>query len=327
MNKQEIEKTKVAQSYLATIMHGKFTTIELKFFMKIVQECQAVFDPNTRLNSYVGHAICPDGVHVQLSLPVSEIMSDTSHNYDQVKKAMERLMSKRIEHYDYDDKIIKFTPLIFNGKIEIGTGVVSFECAKWAIQLILDFSKGFSLYYFKSALSLRRPAAMRLYMLLCNQTREVTFSIKFLKEMFGVNDAYKQNTDFIRRVIEPAREELEKKNLNGFTFETKKEGRTLSNITFYPVKREQPTDAAVLQRAPLSVAIPKPFSQYLMTQCQFTTKEISANRATLYRFSQLPKWQERLFMIVERSRKKRKGHGYIINAMKSTIEEIALPKH
>lgn len=324
MEKNELQGGKVAQSYLSTIMKGRFSNIELKFFMQIVKEAQAVFDPDVRLNGYIGKALCPDGIHVRFSLPISEIMSDNSHNYGQVKQAMERLMQKRIEHYDYQERIIKFTPLIADGKIELGTGVVSFECARWALDLILDFSKGFSLYYFQSALSLRRSSSMRLYMLLCNQRGEITFSIKFLKEMFGNSECYAQTTDFIRRIIAPAREELEKRNLNGFDYKTNKKGRVLESITFFPIKREQPTDASELQRGPMSLAVPRPLQQYLMTQCGFTTKELSSNRSTLYRFTQVPLWQKRLDKIIENYRKKRAGHGYIINAMKSCVDENLL---
>lgn len=321
MSNTNLSKGKVAQGYLATTMKGRFSALEMKIFTMIVRECQIVFNPDEKLAQKVGSIICADGVHVQMTLRVSEVLGGSSHNYKAVKQALSRLMEKQVEHYDYDKKQILFTPLIYNGVLELGTGLVRFECSKWVIQIILDFSKGFSLYYFKSAMSLRRPAAMRLYMLLCNQYNAITFPLKYLKEMFGDADAYKQNTDFIRRVIVPAQKELEDRKLNGFDFECGKSGRLITSITFRPIKREEPSQSSELSKYPLFMAVPKALQSYLQTQCQFTTKEIAANKDTIYNFTRVKGWEDKLMKIIENQRRKRANHGYIINAMKQAYNE------
>lgn len=320
MNKNNLP-VKVTQSYLSTIIKGKFTQLEMRFFMLIVKEAQIVFNPEEKKKNLIGQVLCSDGIHVNFSLQVSDIISDGSHNYAAVKQAMDRLMTKKVEHWDYEKNIFMFTPLISHGMIEAETGVIHFEVAKWVLDLILDFSKGFSMYYFQSAIMLKKSSSMRLYMLLCNQTKPITYSLQFLKEMFGNAASYRQNSDFIRRIIEPAREELETKNLNGFNYKQNIQKKKIVSITFSPIKREDPPRGSELNRAPLHVAVPKSLQQYLQTQCNFSTKEIAANKVTIYDFTKLEDWQQKLVDIVNRARTKRAGKGYIVNAMKSQIKE------
>lgn len=317
----ELQKGKVAQGYLSTVMKGRFTQVELRFFMYIVQRAQDALDPSKKLKDIVGTCVCADGVHVKFSLPASALISDASHNYQPAKDAMHRLMKKTIEHWDYQKNIIKFTPIIYEGVIEPNTGYISFEVSRWVLDVILDFSKGFSLYFFKSAMSLKKAASMRLYMLLCNQRGPVVYSLKFLKEMFGSANAYKQNSDFIRRIITPAKDELEQKGLNGFEFKTNIKKKKIDSITFIPVKREEEPRQSVMNAAPLHYAVPTPLQNYLKTQCNFRESDIARNKVLLYDLTKLPNWQDLLLKIVERARQKRAGNGYIINAIKGEVSK------
>ena len=55
------------------------------------------------------------------------------------------------------------------------------------------------------------------------QERPLIYTIEDLKIMFGVQDKYKRNPDFIKRIIVPAKEELDAKS--PYSFERSEERR------------------------------------------------------------------------------------------------------
>lgn len=308
------------QSYYTSILKANLTLYEVRILVKIVERVQSCLHAEAARN-YVGEKICTDKINYNFALQIRELLSDGSHHYEDVRQAVSSLSDKDITWYSSDRKQWKKAPVIYNVRWDEGSGVVLFSAAAWIIETILDFTAGFSKYDLATAMSLKTSNAVRMYMLTCSMTRPISYSVEFLKEVLGVPGMYTQTRDFIKRCIEPAAKELEEANVNGFSFSPEYDGRKVAKILLRPVTRAKKSRQELTAMAGLSTWCPPAMKNYLMMSCGFTSRELSANKTTLFEFSKLQGWQDVLLMIIERQRRKRKSKGYIIAAMKLEIKE------
>ena len=108
------------------------------------------------------------------------------------------------------------SPFLYNIILEEGSGILRFSVAHWLVDYILDFTRGVCRYDLQVALSFRSAYVARIYMLCAGQTSKFVVSVSFLKTFLGVEEKYKQTAMFLRRCIDPAVKEIEKKNVSGF---------------------------------------------------------------------------------------------------------------
>ena len=313
----------VVQNYLVSIMHGNFSLYETRLFTKIVLQANTVIK-GRRASSLMGKAISADGINANMAIPISDIISDGSHDYESVIDAAKKLQDKTIEFYDR--KTQKWTyyrdHLINNVRYTEGSGVIRFTVSMWLLEYILDFINGnFSMYDFQSALRLPSAYAVRLYWLTCSMTAPVNYPLQMLRDMLGVGEKYSQNRDFIKRCIAKPCNLLEQYRLNGFTFRKGTGRGKKASLIFSPVKRQTQSSAQLVAQASISAWVKPSVRNYLLTAAYFDNKELSSNKDTLFQFCRLPDCEDRIVKIVHRSREKRAGKGYIINAMKSSIRD------
>lgn len=320
----------VVQSYLTTIMKGNFSLYEIRIFIKIVEQANHILK-GTKVSRLLGKSVCADGVNCNLTVPVKEVLTEGSHDYEQIKKSLKALAKKQIEFYDPVKRVWYYTPFISNIRVADGDGLIKFTVAKWLMEYILNFIYGnFSEYNLQAALSLPSAYAVRLYWLTCSMSDPINYSITMLRDMLGVGEKYKINKDFVKRCIDPPQKMLEERKLNGFTYKKGFTKGKCTYITFYPVKREKKEPSQLVAQASLSAWIHPALRQYLTTQCEFTMRELSAQKETMMEFSKIPDWQDKIVEIVNRARRKRAGKGYIINAMRAALHDTpknALARH
>lgn len=299
-------------------MRAKFGVYETRLFMRIVEKCQALL-PN---NEYQARAYQTPG---QWSYRFAFTMSSftSSHNYKYVREACKTLKDITVEKYDTDKGKWEMTGLISQAKINEQSGILMVEVADWVCKMIIDFRKGWRIYDLDNALRIRNPYALRMYLITCTQDKTIPYTVEQLKDtLLGKgSDKYKNNGDFIRRCIAPAKKELEQLNLNGFDYTTRKgngaqKGRIMS-ISIKPVKREGKDANVSATRKAIGQVIPDEMLQYLTLGLGFTTRELKGkNLDTIKSFVSTPNWQGKFLSMVTRMRKARKGHGWLINAMK-----------
>lgn len=314
------------QSWLSSVMRGKFTLYETRIFAKIVESVQGKIHEEGGVSYVVGRQLSKDGVNAVFECKIKDLLNVGSHRYAEVKSALENLKHKEVFFQDEDKKIYKSSYFINNYIWSGEEGKVTISSPEWLLQLILDFKKGASIYNLDVAMSFRRPSTVRLYMLLCGQRQAITYPIGFLRSILGVSDdQYKQTRDFIKRIITPAKQEMDDKGSNSFSYEVNKATdyykSAITSITFRPIRREAEEKTSLAARISLSQLCPMPLQRYLTMQCQFTDNELKANKVTLYEFGKLKDYQDKIVNIVERQRKKQASKGYIIKAMRSEIEQ------
>lgn len=124
---------------------------------------------------------------------------------------------------------------------------------------------------------------MRFYELLSGQKTKLIYSIDQLKEMFLVADKYKLTADFIRKVVEPAKKELDDLAPYSFEWSANKEGRKIVSINFYPIYKPENRDTELYKQelqkqTSLSWDLNKQVLDYLKDSIGFTPKELKNNR-------------------------------------------------
>ena len=127
---------------------------------------------------------------------------------------------------------------------------------------------------------------------------------------------------FLRRCIDPAVSEIEKKNVSGFRYETVAGQRgKIEKLVIIPIKRGQEAERRRLGQGSLSVFAPSLLIQYLTMSCGFSNRELSANKEVLGELAKRENWQEIITRIVKFARAKDNPKRYIIGSLKKELKK------
>ena len=308
------------QSYLSTVVKGDMNLYEVRIFMLIVEQAQTVIE-GEKLKDIIGKAFSSDHLNINFSVQMKRLVANR-HHYDVVLDACEKLSKRFVKIRDEQGNRRLMTPFIYNIILEEGSGILRFSVAHWLVDYILDFTRGVCRYDLEVALSFRSPFVARLYMLCAGQSRKFAVSIGFLKQFLGVEDKYSQTAMFLKRCIDPAVKEIEKKNVSGFTYETVTGQRgKVEKLILIPIKRGQEAERRRLGQGSLSVFAPSVMTQYLSMSCGFSNRELSANKEVLGELSKRENWQEILTRIVKFAREKENPKRYIIGTLKKELQK------
>lgn len=306
------------QSYIFSVCRSSLSLYEQRIILRIVEHAQVMFKEQT-MKEIVGSRISVDD-NIKITLTLRDVMSssDTSKHYDYVRAALVSLMSRKVNFWDTDRKIWYGSPVIYNCTIVKASGQATFYVSRMFLCALLDFTKGYSQYSLEVALSLKSPYSVRLYMLLCNQRHTVEFTIDQLRRMLCPESAaYQQSADFIKRIIQPAKNELDKVGCNSFDF-TKKCGsynRTTA-LMFHPIKREV-SDDTLRSKVSVSRIVDRHLWIILTSEAGFSYRELSAHKKLWEAFQKCPDCLSICLDIINRARAAGKTKGWIIQAIRS----------
>lgn len=307
----------LVQSFLLSVTRVRLTLYEQRILTKIVEHGQSVIKGLSALQ--YKHVTNPFD-NEDIVIPIRYILTDGSKDYAKVIDACKALMSRKFEFYEPNTKTYYADTVIHNVMHVSGSGKVSFKVSRVLYDVMFNFSLGYKAYDLEKALLLPTPYAVRMYVLLNNQTTPLTWDVERLKEMFGVSDKYKQTRDFIKKVIEPARLALVNHSCNGFTYSRVTEGKKVTALRFFPVKIQTEDSQTFGSMGKEAIISYKAVQIMLREDMGFTPKEMHVNRVTLQRFCRIINCVDRLESVLQRAKRKRMDKGYIINAMKSEIK-------
>lgn len=304
----------LVQSFLLSVTRVRLSLYEQRILTKIVEHGQSVIKGLSKQQyKYITNPFDNE----KITLPIRYILSDGTKDYNKVIQACQALMNRKFEFYEPKTKTY-YTDTIIHNVIHVsGTGKVSFMVSRVLYDVMFNFELGYKNYDLEEALSLPTPYAVRMYVLLNNQTKPLEWRIDKLKEMFGVSDKYGQTADFIKKVIEPARLALVNNKTNGFTYAKIREGNKVVSLRFFPVKVEKQEEIMYKDLTREQLTQYKAVQISLANDCGFTWKEITANTATIKRFASLVGAVDSFMSIIQRAKRKQMDKGYIVNAMKS----------
>ena len=254
------------QSYALTTMRDDIGLYGQRLILRLVEAANATgvtqgldFKHGTDLEQVSPARVESElfGEFKTIVMPATAVLGD-AEEYTKLHRDIKACMRHIIEYIDSDGDWVAFPLLSFAKCSKTGIKVVVRE-ELW--DAFLNFTKGFRKFELNAALAFQTAYSLRLYQLMSGQTEPLTYSIRELKEMFGlikkeengkVTEKYKDKpTDFIKRVIEPAKAELDK--CSPYTFEyvplesrKRAQGRAgITAIQFFPIKQLKFRDPAL----------------------------------------------------------------------------------
>lgn len=314
------------QSYDSVIFAHKFNVYEMRIMLHVVNYAQELIKNKDKGAKFVNLELGGDGVNRNFSIPLSDLLASKSHNYKYLRDTLRRMQKDFVvEYYDREKKIWRSTTFLYNVSIEERSGLCKFSMADWLIGYIIDMRRGgYRLYDFEVAMSFSNASTARLYLLSSSATKPIYYPLEGLKKMLGLEDKYSRAAAFEQRVLEPARKELEDRNINGFTYESVRQYPHMkkSKVLGYrliPVRRgdAEKSDSAAQQE--LAEKLPANIITYLSRQLHFSWREIKHIQDTLLAFMNIPGWEQKLASIGERSRRKNRSKGWIIKAIRGEV--------
>ena len=303
------------QSYILTIARYHFSLYEQRILIKIVEEGQVHIKDKIISQSLYQWVVEPKRERIKIR--IKDILSDNSQHYDDVKQAARALAEKVIEYEDTTANKWAFSSIIYD--VITDYGYISFYVSNVFWRILYDFTLGYSWYDLETILSLRSSYTIKMYMFICAQRKPMRASIAMLKKWLGCEDSYKQTRDFIKRVIEPARVELDKAKANGFTYSPWYTKNKVTALDFKPINRQSMQHTAADKAKSWAALTNEEIKRLLICDAGFTIKELENNKQLLSALEEHPMALDIVQMVMHHAKKKEKGKGYIINGIKSEL--------
>lgn len=272
----KITNKELIQSYIVTTAKYDFSVYEKRILYRIIEKMQFELEGQKLDKTFVPKNLFGDMI---IRIPVKEFLNgEHDKNHSRAKKALADLRNKTIEIED--EKSWRLLGIIEKPKVEMYDGVAVFEINKEIYEVLLNFAKGYRKYELTTAFNFESVYAMRFYELFSGKTTKITYSIEALKKMFGIADKYMgRPASFISKVVKVGKDELDKKKSPyTFDFTTKKTGRILTHVDFYPKKTKYADEAIEKKKSQKSASprwvLSKPLIFALQEKYGFGDKEI-----------------------------------------------------
>jgi plasmid replication initiation protein len=219
------ENKDIVQTYIFTMARFNWTIAEKRIILRIIEFNQDMTAGIKELRDYSCRAsLFQDRVY---TMPMRCFLrDDTDQNYAQVRAGFKGLMTKILE-FESSDGSWLMTAIVNSPSYDAKNGIVKFTLHSTVYEAFLNFSKGYRDFELLTAMSFECVHSMRFYEIFSRETEPMLYSLELLKKMFGVAKKYKQVNDFVKKVIEPAKRELDAKSPYTFTYKARKEGRKI----------------------------------------------------------------------------------------------------
>lgn len=351
----------VVESYIFATSHRKISIYSERLMLRIIEMAQQYLNGvSFKDGTGIGQVNCNREGDAEIEIPIRSLLAnDDDTNYKNAKDAIMELMtcpwSMERQARDLKSGELLYYPdgrprmsfiasnLISYCEVNVKPGVAMVKVPKFTWNVLLDFSKGFRRYDLSTALALKKPAALRLFKLVSYQDYPMTIAIEDLRAMWGFDEKdangeyvkYKSNSDFIKKTIDSAKEELDEKASWTFTYtkncalsDKRNNGRrgakTITSITFFPVRRMGRMATSVFVREmddPLDV-IGRDSYNILLRDLDFSVQGLKNN---LMLFKAVKKAGMDLFGFLQEIKPKAcratNPMGYTINAIKKRLTE------
>ncbi len=334
----------VFQSYVLTTAKYQFSVYEKRILYRLVEFAQQTIKDASNggllkmnMRPLYSQNLLDGGL--ELGFYISDILDvysedNPAKHYERVKEAFKNLSKKTIEWEDTSKDTWRCTTFVYNIELTKRQGFVKFQISKWFWNIILDFTKGYRKYELLTAMKLKSPYSMRFYELMSGQKKPITYSVEQLREMFGLEDKYKRPSSIIKRVIEPAKKELDSAAPYSFNFKEQRQrtGKTspIIGFVFTPIFDEDKQDKE-LQRIErqsklTSRILYNDSLTHTILRCDFnfTIKEMNSNKETILKGKEIiPDWIGFLYKLKDSQGYKNAENkkGYVIQAIKRKTKE------
>ncbi|AFK05680.1 initiator RepB protein (plasmid) [Emticicia oligotrophica DSM 17448] len=159
--------------------------------------------------------------------------------YHHLKKEVEKMIGKRV--YYKDDNVELNSSLISGYMYLENEGAFLVEFPSLLKPFLLQLKENFTVIDIRNILGLDSSYAMRFYEICKEKERFKSFeyTVEHIKEMFSIENKYKNYFDFKVKVIVQARNELKENSELYFDFEEIKQGKKVVAIRFKVIKNKK----------------------------------------------------------------------------------------
>lgn len=324
-----IENKMLVESYKWTVQRNDYNIYVQRLILKIIEAMQSEIEGMDFRHGKDLAKHKPKNKWEWFEFELKDLLPEGATNRTHVKEMLESVI--KVGAYMETEKEMIEIAVFPAMLIDKDTRKVRVNINSMAVQVFLDFSKGFRRFELQSAMKCRSTYAMRIYQLLSGQTNPLRYSIEELKKMFGVESRYKKNNDFIRYVITPTKKELDAQGAWSFDYrliksESNGKGRkSITGIEFIPYKNKEDKNLEkkqLIHRVTMFDMDSKT-RKYLTDIIGFSTTELQNNMETLNKANtavngELFQWlMERESRILNAKNPK----GYIIGALKRLLKK------
>lgn len=324
---QIMDNRQIIQSMIFSRLRGQLNVYELRLLMRVVEFAQIEIQ-GLDISRNMGpneHDLTGKVVEI----PLMSVLSGSSHHYDRVLEAAKSMMKKLVEHYEPNGGSWKAACLVSAAESTKGEGCVRLYIQPWVWNAILDFTKGFVKFDLARALSLSSAHAVRLYFLMSNQQQPICYSFNELRKLFGLEGLYARGNDFVRKVLLPAKRELDAKSPWSCDIRPIKDGRKLETCMFYPYEQRDKYSQGVPERT-IAAKYPAVWSThalytYMRYNLEFSPVELARNSALLVdavNYLENPVGVIADMAYRARLREQFPGKGWFINGLKAEIDKV-----
>ena len=328
------DSTNVIESLIFTRGQSYSDVYRFRFMVQLVKVAQETIRNNFEHVLNGERLAAGDFKYAELVFPLRSLLfSGTDKNYKKAKESLVRY-SNWVLTEEVNDKF-RVTPVLSFSELDSGNGTLRVEIRKNVWEKLLDFSKGYSEYNPEIILKIASPFGRQMYKGLRNQKGIISYSMDNLKKSFGYSGKYvDRDTDFIRKVVEKARKELDSVADYSFTYEVvygHDDGvsvgrKKVVQVNFTSVRRlgNESLDSARKMVHPAQVVSGEVF-RILTEKLYFTYAEVKANIklfdtavSYLSPFA-FAEWLERITPAACRARVSTQG--YVINSLREFLRK------
>ena len=333
----KVENKQMFQSYIFTTAKYDFSVYEKRILYRQIEIEQALLnDEALRDCIKIDTNLWGDRKY---TIPISMLLNgDEDKNHYQIKKAFESLRIKRIEYED--DEIYSCFGVVSSYEIKKRDKFISWVSHSKIVEAVMDFSKGWRKYELKIAMQFESIYAMRFYELIAGKRNHITYEVAFLEKMFMLENKYRNPQGklnismFVRRVLEPAKKELDKCSPYTFDYYLSKDKKM---ITIIPVFQEQYADEKMKkdhleqEKRDLYSVLGEREIEVFISEFGFTEQGLRNNYLLFQECKkELPEnYSFFLFQEIRKSlkRKKKIDPAYVIGIIKNMLEDYKKEKN
>lgn len=208
---------------------------EMRLFGYVIAKAQALLK---NYNKYLDAINIEHALRItRFTMPARYLLAPGDNNYRNVTKAF-TLQTKTVT-YKTDNAEMQLNIIAFpEHEYRQGQHYVTFVIHQQLWWALRDFTKGHRLINLPIMLRLKSTYSVIMYILCSNQKEPVNYQTRTLKRILGVEEkkAYERNSNFLAKVIEPARRELNEKSPYSFDYSLRRSGRggPYTNIIIQP---------------------------------------------------------------------------------------------
>lgn len=219
----------------------------------------------------------------RVTLPARLLLADGDTDYGHIKRCF-TLADKKIEYqrdgHTYNLAIIAFPELYKDGR---GRLMLTFVIHNEIWHALLDFSKGHRLFHLPTFARLQSKYAIIMYLLISQQAAPKKYGILALRQILGCDQlqAYDRGANFVNRILEPSKKELDAKAPWTYDYQCNKFGRSnkICEVILTPKANPNYTTQVTehdRQAARLRCRLDDDVAAYIMANYDFDPKGLEA---------------------------------------------------